>query len=501
MKKLFGSLLCVVIILMLAACELPKDTPTTPSSVPFASDPSSSSQNPSVPGTSAPDTAPSAAPTAPTTPTTQPTTPTSAPGTMPPADPTVPTTPASPTTPTTGPAPKPEPEPDFREGFMAAHNAGQKYTFADAENAYEISLNPNTGVCTVLRRQTLNMQNSFSLGPIGCPFDTPISYHRSYYYMGTYQTGADGTFACTFDSFYLDVDLNDLTASDVKKIRDYIWDDLIQDDDYHLTQTERKMWDKVLDGEVAEYICRWKDTLKLSGSASLPLKLTYYDSNGTRFSGFTLTENTIVISDYFSGDSYRDTVKDYSGKNISWYEQHSDGSYARAEYDEQGRLAYEIHKQSDGGYIEIIIVWDEDVCTSKHFYYRMDKVDGLYLNTWSVSVYRYNPADSSSIPISSHRYDRNNQVEYYMLYDEKGREQEGFVIDSTFGAVLTFYTYENDQLAKTVSTDSNGTVTTKEYVHEGGKLISIRVTAQYTNGDIKQWEEPLPAEPNTPSNL
>lgn len=486
MKKFLALLLCLFSIFVFAACELPEDSATEPSSsVLNSSTPDSSVPDSSVPGTSLPNTTPSTPATA------SPTVPT-------PTSPTVPPT-ESPTTPPTEPST--QPEPDFREIFMAAHSVGQKFSFTLGVDSYEISLNSKTGICTVLHQQKVQDEIDFNLGPISYPSDRPLTYLRSYYYMGTYKPSAGGTMKVHFDNYYLAVDLTGFSKSTITAIREHVWKNIGNGEwqDYYLTQAECQMWDTLLDGKAAKDIRRWIETMELSGSASLPLQMTYYDSDGGKTRSISLSDAQIKWTDYYYAGAYRDRVYDLDGNSLYWYEQHSDGSYSRTEYDAQGHICYSIHTSADGSYSEQIAVWNGDILTATTCYYAIDKVDGLYCTERYVSVTRYDPDNPSiGIPISDHRYERDNKLVYFTIYTEKGLPLETLRTDGPFGEVHTYYTYENDRLVKIVATDAENNVTTKEYIYENGRLITLRCTRQYANGDIEQWEESPPAAPDTP---
>ncbi|MBE6958878.1 MAG: hypothetical protein E7447_06995 [Ruminococcaceae bacterium] len=504
MKRLLALLLCLLIIAGLAACELPddRDFPTLPSSsIPDSSVPGSSAPGVSVPGTSVPA---SSAPGTSVPGSTPPAA--SVPGTTPPAS-----APTSPTAPSTGPAPKPSPNPDpgedekdYREDFMAVHNAGQKFSFALGLDAYEISLNADTGICTVWHKQKVQETSAFDLGPIAYSANSLLTYYRNYYYIGAYQPGADGKFKVTFDRYYLDVDLQTLSRSTIAAIREYVWDNLEDSQwqqDYYLTKAECEMWDALLDGKAVKDIRRWIDTMELSGSTSLPLQLLYTFSSGEQYQSFTLTDTQIKYTSYYYGGGYCDRVYDPDGNSLYWYEQDSNGSSSRTEFDAQGHISYSIHKSADGSYTETTVQWNGDIRTSTTSYFVVDKVDGLYCDRRTISVYRYYQDGSSmEIPISSHTYDRNGELISYALYTEAGLPLETFYPNSLYKTLHTLYIYEGNRLLKTVATDAENNVTTSEYIYENGQLITLRCTRQYANGDIEQWEQAPPAAPDTPPN-
>lgn len=523
MKKITALLLCLFTVFVLAACELPEDSATEPSSSAFNSSvPGDSVPGSSLPGTtptdpaSEPATAPSSMPsvTLPTEPvkptqpsepttTTQPTVPPTEPTkpTQPTTPPTEPTKPTQPTTPPTQPT-EPKPEPDFRKNFMNIHNAGQKYSFVLDMDSYEISLNSKTGDCTILLRQQVRDEVDFNLGPITYPAGHPLTYSRNYYYMGTYQPGADGQFQVHFNSYYMDVDLTGFSGSTIEAIRKHVWENIRKNEwqDYYLTQAECQMWDALLDGKATKDIRRWIETAELSGSASLPLHVTYFDSSGEKNRSFSLSDTQVKRTDYLYDGAYFEWAHDRNGTPQYWHAQYSDGSYSHTEHDDQGRIRYSIHTSADGSYSEQTTVWDGDIATYTTCYYAIDKIDGLYCTERYVKVTRYNPSNPSmEIPISDHKYDRNNQLVFFTIYTEKGLPLETFLADPPFRETHTLYTYENDRLVKTVATESEGIVTTTEYFYEGSRLSNLRITRQYANGDIEQWEEAPPASPASPT--
>lgn len=474
MKKTVLLLLCAVLMVLLASCDepLPPDASSEPSS--------------SAADTAAPDFSVSA--------------PASQPGSEPNSEPGSVSGSEPDSNPDTNPNPVPDPtpntdtgssDPDFLEDFMAAHNAGKKYTVSFEDDTYEISLNADTGKCTVLHKKRAYDEYLRLTGDVFYPLGKYMAVYYNYYYMGTAQPAADGSFTLCFSQYHVELVSGQFSASTVADIRKCAWDNIYKSkwQEIYLTQAECEFWDDLLDGKTVKDVRRYQEKLELKGNVSLPLQLMYFDPNGEKTHSVSVDKEKITNTTY-SGESYEYREYDLNGKLLTWGGDYGNGAHWRREYDSKEQLVFDGNYSADGSYSETTFVRDNGILTKTTLRYKVDKADGLYCEERLVDVYRYDSDNpEKETPVSSHTYDRDKSLVKFFLYDEQGRRTETFYYEMAGRPIHTLYTYEGDKLAKTVATDVDNIITTTEYIYENGKLVRQRITVLHPNGDKEQWDE------------
>jgi len=80
-------------------------------------------------------------------------------------------------------------------------------------------VNTNTGVCTILRKHRVYVENLPLTAELSYYFGKTVCVDYTYYYMGTVSAKADGSFSFRFPGYSMQVKLNDVSASTVKDIR------------------------------------------------------------------------------------------------------------------------------------------------------------------------------------------------------------------------------------------------------------------------------------------
>lgn len=516
MRKILILIVCITLAIIFAACEDPPaptdpSNPSTLESGTTATDATDSTTTPSSkPGEntdptsgSVPDTKPDPEPTGATKPD----------ATKPDSDPTPPTAPQEGTEPnpeptggsepdpepTNGSSSNPDPKPNpgdnnknFLDDFNAAHNTGKKYSFSVDSGKYEISVNTNTGVCTILRKHRVYVENLPLTAELSYYFGKTVCVDYTYYYMGTISAKEDGSVSFRFPGYSMQVKLNDVSASTVKDIRKYAWDNVYKSkwQETWLTKDECELWDDLLDGCIMQDIRRFKDTLEVKGNIHLPLELAYYWHDGHKSQSIMLEKEIATEYIYYSENQYMYRVFTQNGTMLYWGENQPDGSYWREEFDSAGLMLYSIHCQSDGSGWESAFVRENGLLIKTTRHLEVDKSDGLHCTQRTVDVFRFNPKDPADEKwVSSHTYNRHDELVRYFLYNESGQLIESLIADDPGMSTHHVYTYEGKLLAKSVRTNQNGEVTTTEYFYENGELVRRRITIVQPNGDTQQWEE------------
>ena len=486
MKKFILFFLCSFLIFSLAGCELPTDDEPTPSSSVTGSSPTEPSTLPENPNDTPPTQPTVPQPSVPQPTESQPSTPepsTPQPSTPQPSTP-QPTQPApdpepEPTPdpqPDPDPLPEPEPEPDFLESFMATHNSGKKYSFTVEQADYEISLNPATGIFTVLRKETVRCEGIDLSGGIYYQFGKETSVDYTYYYLGALTSSAGDQFSCRFDGYHMAISIPSLSKSEMQSFRNFVWDNIYQSkwQEFYLTQEECELWDGLLSGQIRKYTHRYPENLTLSGSAELPLTLKYIYYNGDPIRSVDYKPETIVTTSYAYAGAYSSTEYSHGGKRLSGYTRYTENSYSQILYDEDELPKYEIFYTDDGRHFETSYVRSNGILTKTVLTYSYDKVDGLRCTERLIDVFRYNPDNiADETWVSSHKYNKDNKLITYFLYNDRGRLTESMVSDDAGIETRTVNTYEDDLLVKSVVSVTEGLVTTQEYRYENGKLQRI----------------------------
>ena len=352
----------------------------------------------------------------------------------------------------------------FLSDFLAAHNAGQKYTTAFEGNFYEISIHQSSRTCTIIHQQTyrtaeLEVNDRFSY-----ELDQMTTVGYTFYYQSTYRISDNSVFQCDFSRRHSQLSLPDISDATLKTIRAHLCQSMA------LSAAERQFWDVLLHGYVTEDTQSW-GTLTLTSmhiDENTPVtSLNYYQPDNHRY-------RIVEVTDFAIGDYYydRDGSRNYReydpiGVLTAIGQHNADGSHTRQQYNNQGQLSSTLQRNADGSGQDTHFVWDNGTLTKSCYFYSFSSVEGLVRTGRAIEVSRYDLSDPTlEICISLHIYNENDVLTGYYLYDDTGKPTEDFSLDASGAATYRHYIYEDDTLVKiitTISTDGE-TVRREEIV-------------------------------------
>ena len=412
---------------------------------------------------------------------------------------------------------------------MADHNSGLQCTLKLGEETYEISVNPSTGICTVIQREVLHVEwlpmsniMSFGLGQM-------TDVYFVYYYRGQITQASDGTYSCRFQGRYTDFHIDNLSQATIEAIRKHAWENIYIADwqESWLTRAECEFWDALLDGYIASDPRKPLDLLQISGNPDeeYPVACLAFYYEALSYANREIEISLEGIRDVYHNSPEYHFYYEYNHDGLllangNW---NYTGYYYREEYDDQRRPISSVIYNADGSGYETYWDWQPDrlVRTSYEYGFVKETIE-IVLRSRTVEILLYNPeTEMYDKWVSSHTYDENDQLIKCFLYNEDGQLIEFY--QNTDGTIRReLYTYENGlkvreqhwdneilltdieffyedgRLIQEIRTDFFGSVTTVDYIYEGNDLVKRIITITHPDGTSDRHEEDVP-KPDIPA--